>query len=86
MLDEEPNLNNDALLSEMFANECPLTDEDRLELWRRRRECSPGQIIHIRSTDVDKGPGLAVGLVWMALGIASWEVLRLGWRYLWQIL
>lgn len=85
MLDEESNLNSEALLSELFAHELPLTDEDRLELWRRRREASqyrPGEFIQIRSTDLEDGPGILVGLIWMLCGIASWEILRWGWQFI----
>lgn len=69
MLNEEPNMSEE-LLADLFANERPLTKEERLELWHlRRRVAQPGRAIQIRSTDLeDDGGEMLVSILLVMIG------------------
>lgn len=63
---------SEAILDDLFVNERPLTKEERLELWRLRRrvaEQGPGQVIHIRRTDLeDDGGEMLVSILLVMIG------------------
>lgn len=68
MLDEEPNL-SEGILAELFADERPPTKEERLELWRLRRQIASGQVVQIRGADLeDDGGRMLVSVLLVAIG------------------